>query len=220
VSSAIATVLDTHFYPMYVAGVHGTWGLQMVFRIFRASALIAGSILATSGTAGAQSGDRALPPTATLTIVLDATLGPVLSGSDPAGLDGDSATITLTVSESLTPYKVTAKSASYHIPAKDIVLSVNGNDYSPSSRSSLIINLGKTADTMTLKGKVKFGFISANISDISSLAAGSWSKTIRQHLVTFSPSPQNLSEPSSQLSYTAEGQETTLGVTGMAANSD
>lgn len=192
----------------------------MAFGIFRASALIAGSILATSGIAEAQSSDRALPPAATLTIVLDGTLGPVLSGSDPAGLDGDSATITLTVSESLTPYKVTAKSASYHIPAKDIVLSVNGTDYSPSSRYNLIINLGKTADTMTLTGKVKIEFISATVSDVSSLAAGSWSKTVRQHLVTFSPSPQNLSEPSSQLSYTAEGEKTVLGVTGTIANSD
>jgi len=192
----------------------------MAFRIFRASALIAGSILATFGMAEAQSGDRALPPAATLAIVLDGTLGPILSGSDPAGLDGDSATITLTVSESLTPYKVTAKSASYHIPAKDIVLSVNGTNYSPSSRYNLIINLGKTADTMTLTGKVKIEFISATVSDVSSLAAGSWSKTVRQHLVTFSPSPQNLSEPSSQLSYTAEGEKTVLGVTGTIANSD
>jgi hypothetical protein len=192
----------------------------MAFHIIRASALIAGSILVTSGMAGAQSGDRALPPAATLTIVLDGTLGPVLSGSDPAGLNGDSATITIKASESLTPFKVTAKSASYHIPAKDIVLSVNGNNYSPSSRYNLVINLGKTANTMTFSGKAKLGFVSTNVSEVSTLAAGSWSKTVRQHLVAFSPSPQTLTEPNSQFTYSFEGQDTVLGVTGTAANSD
>jgi hypothetical protein len=192
----------------------------MAYRTIGTSALLVIGILAIPGVAAAQSRNAAPASKGTVTIVLDGTLGPVISGSDPAGLDGDSATITLTVSESLKPYKLTSTSASYHISTKDIVLNVNGNQYSPSSRYTLVVNLGKSADTLTLSGKAKIDFVPVTVSDVTSLAAGSFSKTVRKHLTTFSPSPQNLSEPSSTFTYTALSQTTVLGVTGTAASSD
>src|SRR5579862_7528108 len=99
----------------------------MLFRTLRAAAYVAAVFLACHGTSDAK--DVRHAPTGTLTVTLDGTLGPILSGSDPAGLDGDSATVTVTVKESLNPYKTSAHSASYHIPAGDITVAVNGTNY-------------------------------------------------------------------------------------------
>jgi hypothetical protein len=86
----------------------------MFVRLARLSAVVLAAVLASGSATWAHA--------RTLTIVLDGTLGPVISGSDPAGLDGQSATVTITAKESLTPYKMTAKSASYHIPAGSITV--------------------------------------------------------------------------------------------------
>ncbi len=65
-------------------------------------ALIAAAcILGAAPGAFAQDMDSAtLRPPATLTIVIDGSAGPVLSGTDPLGLNGQSATVTVLVSES------------------------------------------------------------------------------------------------------------------------
>src|SRR5436309_15999087 len=106
----------------------------MSFRVLGAHMCIASAVVLSSGAAWAD--DFAVAPAKMLTIVLDGTLGPVLSGSDRAGLDGQSATLTVDVRAALNPYKTTATSASYHIPAGDITVNVNGSDYTSTSRSS------------------------------------------------------------------------------------
>jgi hypothetical protein len=190
----------------------------MSFQIFRASALAAACVFATAG-AGFAHGHHHAPKT-TLTITLDGTLGPIISGNDPGGLDGQSATVTVLASESLKPYKTTATSASYHIPAGDITVNVNGTNYSSSSTSSMVVKLGKKADTLTLKASVDYEGFKIQVTDVSSLATGSWSKTVLQHPALFSPSPQDLTEPASTFTYVAIGETTVLGVTGTAADSD
>jgi hypothetical protein len=190
----------------------------MSSRTLWASACIAAATLVWNSATWA--GNLAVTPARTMVIVLDGTLGPVLSGSDPAGLDGQSATVTINVKESLDPYKTTRNSASYHIRAGDVTVTISGTNYTSTSRSSVIVKLGKKADLLTLKGKVTVFGHQVQISDVSALAAGSWTTDVLQHPTLFSPSPQNLSEPSSTFTYTVSGQTTVLGVTGTASNSE
>jgi hypothetical protein len=189
----------------------------MFLRIFGATALVAFSF-AFAGSAWAEAG--AAPSGKTLTITLDGTLGPVISGNDPAGLDGQSATVTVVVKESLNPYKTTAGSASYHIPAGDITVSVNGSNYTSTSRSSMIVKLGRKADLLTLKARLDILGHAVNVSDTSALQSGSWTSSVLQHPALFSPSPQDISEPDSSFTYTVFGETTVLGVTGSASNGD
>src|ERR1700722_7245878 len=158
----------------------------MTFHGFRTSALLAMAVLALCGAASAQAHLHA--PKKAVTITLDGTLAPIISGNDPAGLNGDSATVTIAASESLKPYKTTASSASYHIPAGDITVNVNGTNYTSTSKSSMVIKLGKTADTLTFKASVNYHGVKISVTDVSSLAAGSWTKSVLQHPILFSPS--------------------------------
>jgi len=180
--------------------------------------LAAGAFAMSSATA--QTSDQQFPSTSTLTITLDGTLGPIISGDDPADLDGDSATVTIAASESLKPYKTTAKSASYHIPAGDITVDVDGTDYTSTSTSTMIIKLGKKADTLTVSAALSIEGVKVQVSDVTTLAGGSWTKSVLRHPALFSPSPQNLTEPSSNFTYTVFGETTVLGVTGTASDSD
>jgi hypothetical protein len=192
----------------------------MLFQGFRASALAAVCIFAATGAAFAFGHYHHLASKSTLTIALDGTLGPIISGDDPGDLDGKSATVTVQASESLKPYKTTATSASYHIPAGDIVVTVNGSNYQSNSTSSMIVKLGKKADTLTLTASVDYLGYKIQVTDVSTLAAGSWTKTVLEHPALFSPSPQDLTQPASTFAYTVIGETTVLGVTGTAANSD
>jgi hypothetical protein len=199
---------------MVAASEWGKKGKFMSFQLFRAPALLAACVIATSGAAFAHA------PKSAVTITLDGTLGPVISGNDPAGLDGDSATLTIIASASLKPYKTTAKSASYHIPAGDIMVDVNGTEYTSTSKSTMIVTLGKKSDTLTMNASLDMDNVKVQVSDVSTLAAGSWAKSVLQHPALFSPSPQNLTEPASNFTYTVFGEKTELGVAGTASNSN
>lgn len=193
----------------------------MSFQSNHAFVLATAGLFAISAPALARTDHhRQMAPATTVTIVLDGTLGPIISGSDPAGLDGQSATVTVEASESLKPYKTTSGSASYHIPAGDITVNVDGTNYTSDSKSTMTIKLGKKADTLTLKASLDIEGFKVQVSDVSSLATGSWSKTVLQHPALFSPSPQNLTEPASSLTYSVVGETTKLGVTGTASDSD
>jgi hypothetical protein len=192
----------------------------MSFCATRKSMLILVAAFAAAGAPSAQAQGARHVPAQTLTIVLDGTLGPVLSGSDPAGLDGDSATVTITASESLKPFKTKGKSASYHIPAGDRTVDVNGTDYTSTSRSTMTVRLGSEADLLAFSASLKIEGFTVSVSDVSSLQAGSWTKSVLKHPGPFSPSPQDLTEPSSNFTYTVFGETTVLGVTGTASNSD
>jgi hypothetical protein len=160
-------------------------------------------------------------PSATLTLVIDGTAGPVLKGSDPLGVNGQSATITGMVSESLKSKKHTKTSATYKIPAGAITVVVGGNSYQTTSPSTMKIKLGKSADTLTFVSAVTEEGITVDITAVASLAAGSWTDAVLSHPALFAPSPQTLSSPSSTIKYSAAGfGSTTLGVSGTASNSD
>ena len=188
----------------------------MVFA--RTAACVAAALVVLPGAGAAH--DWHIAAGKVLTITLDGTLGPVLKGNDPAGLDGDSATVAITAKESLDPYKTTAKSASYHIPAGDITVTVNGSEYTSTSRSGMIVKLGSAADLLTFKAKLTIVGHAVSVSDTSALQSGSWTNGVLEHPQLFSPSPQSLAEPASTFTYSVFGETTVLGVTGSVANSD
>jgi hypothetical protein len=84
----------------------------------------------------------------------------------------------------------------------------------------MTVTLGKTADTLSLKSSVDIDGFTVQVSDVTSLALGSWPKTVLQHPALFSPSPQTLTEPSSNFTYSVFGETTELGVSGTASDSD
>src|ERR1700730_12290560 len=96
----------------------------MSFKIVRASMLVLAIAIVLACTVWAQSieGATAVPATHTLTITLKGTLGPILSGQDPAGLNGHSGTVKVMASESLSPTKHTSTSATYTLPAGAITV--------------------------------------------------------------------------------------------------
>ena len=175
-------------------------------------------VSAAPGAALAQSD---APPSATLTVVVDGTAGPILQGSDPLGLNGQSATITLLASESLKPKKHTKTSATYKIPAGAITLVLDGNSYQTTAPSKMTVKLGKKADTVTLISSVTEDDITVTFTDTTSLAPGSWTNAVLQHPEPFAPSPQTLASPASKLKYASSFFGTTIvGISGTASNSD
>jgi hypothetical protein len=170
--------------------------------------------------AWAQSGGGEHPST-TLTVVVDGTAGPILQGSDPLGLNGKSASITLLASESLKPIKHTKTSATYKIPAGAITLIFDGNSYQTQSPSKMTVKLGSNADTVTLVSVVSEDGIQVTFTDTTSLAPGSFTNAVLQNPELFTPSPQTLSSPSSKLKYSGSFTGTTVvGISGTASNSD
>jgi len=190
----------------------------MLFNTIRISMLALGAVLVSNGATLAGTIDS--PAAKTLTITLDGTLGPVLSGNDPAGLDGKSATVTAVASESLNPYRHTAKSASYRLPVGAITVNVNGTNYTSTSKTEMMIKLTGHADMLVFKSTLKINGFSVPVLDTTSLQTGSWTAAVLQHPAVFSPSPQNLTSPSSTFKYTFSGDTTVLGVTGTASSSD
>ena len=182
----------------------------------RAAAFAAAAMLAFGATSDAASlrGSSAN----SFTITLAGTLGPVLSGSDPAGLDGQSATVAVTVKSTLNPYRTRANSADYHIAPGDVTVTVNNTKYTSTSRSAMIVKLGSTADLLSFKATLTIDGFRVTVLDTSTLQSGSWTTAALQHPQLFSPSPQNLTEPASTFTYTVLGGTTALGVTGTASN--
>jgi hypothetical protein len=181
------------------------------------------TILAASVVAAVLMGGTAFAqvPASTLTIAIDGTAGPILQGSDPLGLNGKSASVTVLVSESLKPTKHSKTSATYKIPAGAITLTFDGTPYQTTSPSKMTVKLGKTADTLTFVSSVTQDGVTVDFTDTTSLAAGSWTSAVLQSPAPFSPSPQTLSSPSSKLKYSGAFTGTTIvGISGTASNSD
>src|SRR5579872_5419849 len=124
----------------------------MLSKVLRTSALILVAFVVTSSAIWAQSVDVAAvnPATHTLTIKIKGTIEPILSGSDPLGFDGKTGTVTLLASESLSPTKHTATSATYTLPPGAIKVTAGSNKFTTKSPSKMIINLTSTADILTL----------------------------------------------------------------------
>jgi len=160
----------------------------------------------------------------TLTITIMGTLGPILSGSDPLGLNGENGTMTVKASESLSPTKHSSNSATYTLPVGAITVKAGSNSFKTTTKSKMMITLTSSADTLTLIATdPTYGL---QITGIAYLQPNSWTNSVLKHPTPFSPSPQTLTAakkangPGSKLKYTIFGGTTVLGLSGTAANSD
>ena len=200
----------------------------MLSRIVHRSALILATLLVLGSTVWAQSievgalNPGVAPSTHTLTITLKGTLAPILSGSDPLGLNGQSGKVTIMASESLSPTKHTATSATYTLPAGAITVTAGSNHFTTNSPSKMIISLQSTADRLTLVVAGPSGLL---VTDTTSLKAGSWTNAVLKHPTVFKPSPQKLTAaktaggPGCKVKYTIFGSTTVLGFHGTGSNS-
>jgi len=199
-----------------------------ISRIAHTFALMLATLLVLGSAIWAQSNELAtidpgvVPATHTLTITLNGTLGPILSGPDPLGLNGKSGKITVMASESLSPTKHTATSATYTLPAGAITVTAGSNHFTTTTPSKMTMNLLSTADTLTLVVAGPEGLMA---TDTTYLKAGSWTTAVLKHPTTFKPTPQKVksattaSGPGCKVKYTILGSTTVLGFHGTAANS-
>ena len=194
----------------------------MSIRMLRDSALAIALCLASASAALAQTENT--PHATTLTLTLTGTTGPVLSGSDVAGLNGKSATATLLLNEALSPKKQTATSAIYKIPAGAVTLVVGTKTYTNSSPGRMSIVLASSGDYLTLTYAFSLSGFPVTVVETSKLAKNSWTTAVLMHPGTFSPSPQELtaataSAKGSTLQYNVEGFNCELGINGTASSS-
>jgi hypothetical protein len=198
-------------------------------RIVHTSALMLAILLMPGSTIWAQSieitsADPSLvvPATHTLTITIKGTLGPILSGGDPLGLNGQSGKITVMASESLSPTKHTATSATYTLPAGAITVVAGTNHFTTTSPSKMTVSLLSTADTLTLVVAGPEGLMA---TDTTYLKAGSWTNAVLKHPTVFKHTPQKLTSaktaggPGCKLKYTILGSTTVLGFHGTGSDS-
>jgi hypothetical protein len=199
----------------------------MLSKIVRASTLVLVVLVVLGRVTWAQSTADATfsQISQTLTITINGTLGPILAGTDPIGADGQSGTVTIMASESLSPTKHTETSATYTLPAGAITAIVGGTTFTSTSPAKMTIKLAKKADTLTLIFASSIDGFKFTITDTTALAPGSWTTAVLENPGVFTPSPQNLTAaksatgPGSKFKYTFEGSATVLGVDGTAASS-
>jgi hypothetical protein len=160
--------------------------------------------------------------TKTLTITIKGTIGPILSGPDPLGLDGKEGSLKLVASESLSPTKHSSTSATYSLPAGAITASAGKKGLSTKTPSTMSISLTKSADILT----VIFAGKHATFTDTTFLKSDSWTTAVLKHPGVFTPSPQDVTSattadgPGCRVLYTVDGTTTVLGFSGTASNSD
>jgi hypothetical protein len=196
----------------------------MLSKVVRRFALVLVAVVVLGCTVWAQSVDiaAASPATHTLTITIKGTVEPILSGSDPLGLDGKSGVVTVMASESLSPTTHTATSATYTLPAGAITVTAGGQKFTTKSTSKMIVRLMSTADTLTL---ILTGPQSVMVTDTTFLKTGSWTTAVLKHPGVFSPSPQTLKSattaggPGCKVKYTIFGSTTVLGFHGTGSSS-
>ncbi len=196
----------------------------MLSKVVRRFALVPVAVVVLGCAVWAQSVEISAvsPATHTLTITIKGTIEPILSGSDPLGLDGKSGVIKLLASESLKPTSHTSTSATYKLPAGAITVTAGGKKFTTNSPSKMIVKLTSTADTLTL---ILTGPDSAVVTDTTYLKANSWTTAVLKHPGVFSPSPQKLtsattaSGPGCKVKYTVFGSTTVLGFHGTGSSS-
>jgi hypothetical protein len=93
-------------------------------------------------------------PSATLTVTVSGTLGPVLSGTDPLHLSGEAIVLTITASESLSPVAQEAHAASYEIPAGAVSFTENDETISTTMPSKVEVALTPAADIAGLSAMI------------------------------------------------------------------
>lgn len=166
---------------------------------------------------------------ANITYSINGTLGPILSGSDPLGANGESGVITIVASSTLPPTKTTKTSATYTLPAGSITVVIDGTTYGTTGTSTLEYTFPAAGpDKMVITTKISVSLtakITGTVVGTVSLAKGSFKKAaILKHPTKFAPSPQTLTAATtsggagSQVKYTALGSSTVLGFGGTASN--
>src|SRR5690348_15430792 len=81
----------------------------------------------------------AQPDTKTLTIAISATLGPILKGPDPLGVNGQTGSLTVQASESLTPVSHTSNEATYTLPSGAITVVLFGMPFTTTTASNISV---------------------------------------------------------------------------------
>jgi len=194
--------------------------LQISVLVFTLTAVLSGSLSAQLLSTEISE----LAASKTLTVDLRGTLGPILSGSDPLGLNGQKSQLVVEASEALKPTKHTSNSATYTLPPGAITISVGSYKFQSNGSSTMVITLAESADVVTLSGS--FSQYDIQVTGTGYLKAGSWTKSVLKHPTTFHPSPQKLKSaktsngPGSKVEYTFSGSATVLGFTGTASCSE
>lgn len=163
---------------------------------------------------------------ATITYSFSGTIGPVLSGSDPLGLNGQSATLTVTISSTAAPQHTSSTGADYAVPAADAQLMIGGTT-ATALRPVLVHYTFPAAGpcpmtvagsfTSTLTGPI-------DVALIAWLGKGSFTSAVLQHPQMFVPSPQlltpakNANGPGSKLEYHSSQGRIVLGFGGVASD--
>jgi hypothetical protein len=163
---------------------------------------------------------------AKITYTINGTLGPILSGSDPLGANGESGVLTAVVSSLLVPTSKTHTSATYTLPAGAITVVIGGTTYATSGTSTLKYTVPATgADTMVITSTIVVTGLKGTVVGTASLAHASFTNAVLKHPVKFAPTPQTLTAatsaggPGSQVKYTAPlFGSTVLGIAGTASN--
>jgi hypothetical protein len=164
---------------------------------------------------------------ASITYTINGTLGPVLSGSDPLGANGQSGMLTIVASTSLNPTSTGVTSATYTLPAGAITVVVGGTTYKTTGSSTLKYNVPLLgANTMVVTATVTVQGTRGTVVGTASLAKGSFIlKQVQRHPAKFVPSPQTLTASTraggggSQVKYTVPILgSTVLGLSGTASN--
>ena len=163
---------------------------------------------------------------ANITYTISGTLGPILSGSDPLGANGESGVLTATASSTLTPTSKTATSATYTLPVGAITVNIGGTVYGTTGTSTLKYTFPAAGpDTMVFTATVSVDGFKGTVVGTASLAKGSFTTAVTKHPQKFKPTPQTLAPakkatgPGSKVEYTvAILGSSTLGITGTASN--
>jgi hypothetical protein len=178
---------------------------------------------AQASEAASVSGSVAQKKSKTLKITIKGKIGPILSGSDPLGLDGEKGSVEVVASESLSPTSQSGSSVTYTLPAGAISVKGGKEKFKTDSPSTMTIDLTDSADILTL---IAAGPEGLTVTSTTYLAAGSWTTGVLAHPETFTPSPQELTSaasaggPGCQIEYVIEGITTVLGFSGTASNKD
>jgi hypothetical protein len=161
---------------------------------------------------------------ATITYTISGTCGPVLSGSDPLGANGESGVVTAVVGSTLIPTTKTKTSATYTLPTGAITVVLGANTY-PASTSTLKYTFPAAGpDTMVFTATISVDHIKGTVVGTASMANGSFKAAVTKHPAKFKPSPQTLTAAitaggaGTQIKYTALGSSTVLGLAGTASN--
>jgi|HubBroStandDraft_1064217.scaffolds.fasta_scaffold02218_8 hypothetical protein len=162
---------------------------------------------------------------ASITYTISGTLGPVLSGSDPLGANGESGVLTAVASTTLPPTSKTKTSATYTLPVGAITVNIGGTNYETTGTSTLKISFPAAGpDTMVFTATVSVDGFTGTVVGTASLAKDSFTKAVLKHPQAFTPSPQTLTAakkaggPGSQVKYTVLGSSTVLGLSGTASD--